>query len=565
MNDPTNVATVVTALYNIGRDNLAGRAAQRSFAKYLDWFKELLSINVPMVIFIPENLHSYIREHRPPEYATKVVIREFEDLAAYRYQNRIQATLDAMRQDNPPSYFFECPEFITAKYQTVIYSKVDFLAEVAAENPYNSDYFIWLDAGTFRNQGLPFDHTLPWPNPYKIRTLGDRFLIPNQDNFDPEDKAPLQNKRDYLRTHRNQICAYMLGGTKVAVDRTRTRFWAEVENALSLGVINNDQYMLQLMIMERPEDYYLWHQTRHQHSSLPIPLRDRMITIELAVGTVMGERYAIDPNVKLLAVATREVPPHAFARWESTAKHYGYNYEMLARDRPWKGFGTKIQVFHDRLQTVEEPYTVLTDCTDVFFCGSATELLDKFIRLDIDVIVGNELEMHYPGNTHDKAEIQSFFDRIRESPQCYPNSGFIMGKTESVRQLMALHLGYADDQVACFDTIYENKFPLKMDYHTVLVGNIPNYGERMEKAVKYFQIDEKTRRYRNVHSDEYPVVLHFPGKNWGPMQEFYMTNQHDVAVQMFDPSSSAGWVFLGIILLLIIIGIIVYIVTYRRI
>jgi hypothetical protein len=290
-----------------------------------------------------------------------------------------------------------------------------------------------------------------------------------------------------------------------------------------------------------------------------------MIPAELARGTFIGENYGVDPEVKLLTIATKEIPDHAFRRWEATARHYGYNYEVVGRNEPWKGFGTKIRLYHERLQTVTEPYTVLTDCTDLFLCGSSTELKDKFVRLGLRVIVGGEMEMHYPGNTHDKTELRNFFDQIRESAQAYPNSGFIMGKTEDVAALMALHLGYSDDQVPCFDTIYDNKFPLHVDYHTVLIGNVPNYRDP-NKSTKYFEFDQKSKRYRNVHSDELPVVLHFPGKNWGPMQEFFMNTQQDIVTSAnpacpsswgfmmgSDPANSGIWIFLGMILLIAII------------
>lgn len=557
-------ATVVTALYNIGRDNLSGQHAHRSFTKYLNWFKHLLSLNAPMVIFIPQELHAYIREHRPAEYATKVVIRQFEELDAYEYHDRIQATIDSMvkepnKNGGIPRYFSECPEFITAKYETIIYSKFDFLKEVADENPHNTDYFIWLDAGTFYDP-LPFDCKLPWPDPYKIQLLQDKFLLANL-AFNPNDKSPLDDKRNYLRQHRNEICAYILGGSKVAIDNVYDNFWNQVDDALNMGVINNEQHILQLLALERPEDYHIWYRTQYQYFKLPIPLRERMIPVELAVGTDMREQYGIENRVKLLTLATREIASTAFRAWETTARHYGYNYEIIGRNDSWKGFGTKIRAFYNRLQNVTEPYTILTDCTDLFFCGSAVEAYDKFTKLDSEVIVGGEMIAHYPGNTHDKKELQSFFEEIRESAQAFPNSGFIMGKTQALKELMELHLNYKDDQVPCFDTIYEDKYPLDIDYQTQLIGNVPNYKQSIERAINYFEFDDKMGRYRNAHSKEYPVAFHFPGSNWGAMQMFYTRGLPLVVIQSTDDdssSSSAGWVFVIILVIVALLTLALY-------
>lgn len=569
MDQPLSNTTLVTSLYDIGRSNLTGKNAHRSFAKYLNWFQYLLRINVPMVIFVPDELKSYVMEHRPQQYATKVVIRKFEDLAAYKYHDRIQSTIETMTKEpnlngDIPKYFSECPEFITAKYETIIYSKFDFLHEVSSENPHNTKYFIWLDAGTFYDDP-PFDYTLPWPDPYKIQVLGDKFLISNY-NFDISDASPLKDKRSYLRLNQNEICAFTLGGTRAAIERVRKQFWNEVDNALNLGVINNEQHILQLMALDHPEYYYLWYRTRYQYPKLPIPLRDRMIPYELARGTFMGETHYVNPNIKLLTIATREVSRSAFERWESTAKYYGYNYEILGQSESWKGFNTKIRTYYDKLRVTTEPYTVLTDCTDVFFCGSSTELYDKFILSGEDIIIGGELEVYYPGGKHDKELIKAHFESFKQSAQAFPNSGFIMGKTNSLVKLMEIHLNYSDDQVACFDTIFENKANISIDYNTTLVGNVPNYHDKpasFRKAVDYFIFDSKIGRYKNVNNDETPVVLHFPGKNWQVMHEFYTVSQHDNINLQSANSSQTGWIFLAIIIAIIIIILFVIFINSR--
>lgn len=560
---PEYSTTIVTALYNIGRDKLTGKEAHRSFTKYLNWFKHLLWMNAPMVIFIPYELRSYVIENRPPQYPTRIIIRKFEDLSAYRYHDPIQHTIDKMVQEpnsdgNIPEYFHNCPEFITAKYETIIFSKFDFLKEVASANPFNTEYFIWLDAGTFY-QDPPFNYNLPWPDPYKIRTLRDKFLI-SDFCFDIQNTKPLADKREYLRRNQNEICAFALGGTRKAIDRVHSQFWHEVENALNMGVINNEQHILQLMALEHPEYYYSWYRTRYQYPQIPVPLRDRMIPAELALGTFMGENYPINPNIKVLTIATREIVESSYERWETTARHYGYNYEILGRKEKWTGFGTKIRIFHEAVKSVTEPYVLLTDCTDLFFCGSSDELYHKFITNYIsqnkDTVVGGEINLYYPGGKHDPSVIQTYFQNIKESPQALPNSGFIIGKTEQVLRLLTLHIDYKDDQVACIDTIYEGKFPLFIDYKTELVGNVPNYKANNSKSVGYFEYDSTLNRYKNKLHGTLPVVLHFPGKNWQVMQEFYTTTQSELVPK--SSTTNAGWVLLGILILLIIIVVVAY-------
>ena len=553
--------TLITGLYDIGREKLNGKSAYRPFSKYLNWFKHVLWINAPMVVFIPGELEAYVRENRPESYKTKIVVAPFEELSAYRYHDRMQKTIDSMvKEKNPdgstPYYFSECPEFITAKYETIIFSKFDFLRRVSEENPFNSEYFIWLDAGTFYNDP-PFNYKLEWPDPYKIRLLGDKFLVSDH-KFNIADVEPLADKRSYLKLNRNEICAYILGGTKEAVTRVHDHFWSEVNRALDMGVINNEQHFLQLMALERPQHYYCWYRTRNQYPHLPIPLRDRMIPAELAIGTFIGERYAMNPNIKLLTVATREIPENCYQLWESTAKYYGYDYSILGREERWSGFGTKIRVFYNALKTVGTPYVVMTDCVDAFFMGSSDELYDRFLAMDKDLIVGAEMQIYYPGGNKDINLVKEYFDKINPDnyPQVYPNSGFLMGRTAAMLKLMELHLPYKDDQVACFDTIYDNKMNLAIDYKAELVGNIPKYRIGALEAQEYFQYDSTLGRYKSVLHGSMPLLLHFPGKNLDIMRKFYAISHPELVI--VESRGNLGWILLAVVFVLALLLILAY-------
>ncbi len=556
--------TLVTALYNIGRDKLTGKNSYRSFSKYLDWFKHLLHINVPIVIFIPNELNSYISEHRPKEYPTLVINREFTDLSAYSYHDRIQSTIDSMVKETGPGgyippYFSQCPEFQTARYQTIIFSKFDFLKEVAAKNPYNTNYFIWLDAGTFYYEP-PFNQSLPWPDPYKIQILDDKFLVSDY-QFNVDDKSPLLNKRDYLRQNNNQICAFTLGGTKTAIDKVHSQFWTEVDNALEMGVINNEQHILQLMVLDKPDDYYIWSRTRYQYPQYPIPSRDRMIPVELASGTSFGRKYRINPNIKLITLATKEIPESQFSKWKNTAEYYGYHYEIIGRQDQWNGFKSKIKQFNDVLQRVTEPYTILTDCTDLFFTASSDEAYDKFISMKKDIIVGGEPELWYQNGRYDKNIIKDFFFNLANGAEHpYPNTGFLVGKTEALRRLMSINIDQRDDQAACIDIIYDGTVAIDVDYDTKLIGNIPGCKDIVPS--NYFRFDPQTKRYQNINTGEYPIAFHFPGKNWFFLKEFFNNTQNDIILSQSNDSDSI-WTFFWTLIIFLIFLLIIIAITNR--
>ena len=345
----------------------------------------------------------------------------------------------------------------------------------------------------------------------------------------------------------------MLGGVKSAIEKVQRQIWDRVDWALDNNVINNEQHFLQLLIREDPNSYFLWNRTKDNYPLLPRPLHDRMIPYELAQGTKMSYNYPIDPRVQLYAVSTIEVAPHTYERWKSSAIYYGFQPQVLCSDQTWKGFQVKIRGLYQGVKNCTSEYVVLTDTSDVYFQGSSTELCDKFINkfinLNQDIIVGGEQIMYYPIATYDKKTVDDYFDGIKQGPQCYPNTGFVMGKTKSVLALLESIYDKHDDQAAIIDVFFEGKQPITIDYRTELIGNIPKYPGGFGND--YFVLDEKTKRHVSTLHGTSPIVLHFPGKNFSIMDQYY--NQG-----VYDSSAENNWYWLLIILAILIIVLMVY-------
>lgn len=557
--------TVITALYDIGRGDLKGQSAYRPFSKYLEWFKYVLRINAPMVIFIPASLKYYIDEHRPKGYDTTVIIREFEELNAYKYRDQITDAIND-RNNNPKfsGLCRDCPEFITYKYQTVIYSKFDFLKEVSEANPYNTEYFIWMDAGTFYHEPT-FNYKLVWPDPYKIKILkDDKFLIYSYD-YDVKDKIPLDDSYTYMNSSSSHIIAFILGGTSRIINKVHKDFWNLVEDKLEQKATNNEQIILQLLALTNEDDYYIYPFTRERYPHLKDDgvTASRMVPHELSTGTLMGVKYPINKDIKLLTVASKELPTEKYHKWITTAEYFGYDYEIIGRNTKWEGFGTKIKLYADALKNITSPYVVMTDCSDLFFVAPSYQMYDNYLRTNKDLIVGGELYMAYPGGHHDHNVIESYFNSISKSSQKFPNSGFLIGRTYSMNRLMDLHISYTDDQGPCFDTIYENRHQLDVDYNTDLIGNIPDYHntEKTKQADDYFIFDPLNNQYKNVISGSYPSALHFPGGYWSSMNNMYnkVFNIDGVTLDniMYPnsiscPYDNAIWIFVLCIVLIIL-------------
>lgn len=308
--------TIVTALYDIGRETMKN---QRSFSTYLSWFETLLTIDCPMVIFVEAKDNDFIFQRRSANN-TKIININFSDLPLYRHRSAIAEAQQQMRDDYPGlGYLHYNPEFTSPDYPVVVFSKFDFLLQTTQQNPFNSEYFIWLDAGTFRHQ-LPF--TGAWPDPDKMVILGDRFLISDY-HFD---HRYYDDKYSYLITNQNRINAHILGGKAGIIAKVCSDVYNLLEKALDHKVVNNEQILLQLLIIDNPDDYYLWPYQCYQN--YPLPTNERMIPYQLAVGTYLTQDYPIEPRLQVVILNGDKNQYHKECR--DNARHFGYrlNYRI---------------------------------------------------------------------------------------------------------------------------------------------------------------------------------------------------------------------------------------------
>jgi hypothetical protein len=544
--------TLVTALYNIGRDNMKGTCSYRKFDKYLAWFKHVLSINCPLVVFIPSYLQEYVTTHRPANYPMKIIIREFEQLEFYRFRARTQQVIDHMRaQPNAPKHYWRCPEFENASYQTIIFSKFDFLLDTAKHNPYNSKYFMWIDAGCYYDNP-PFDTTLPWPDPYKIHILNnDQFLVVNE-ILNLEDTGIWDNREDYLKRNDNRMCAYFMGGTAAAIGKVHKRINKLYEWALGKGVTNNEQHFLQLLMVKYRKDFLVYPRMRAKYPNQPRTTRDRMAPAELSTGTLLPIPYAINEELLVLTLATREIPENKYKYWLDSAHYFGYNCQVVGRENMWQGFGCKISLYYQAVQNTSSKYICLTDCTDLFFTGSSWEMMDKYRKHEGKIIIGGEEEIWYLKGMYPKEDVNKFFVDRAQTAHCYPNSGYLLGSRENILKLLQAHISYSDDQGACYDSMYTQRLPLAIDYYTELVGNVPHYPHNPSLGSYTWEYDPNMSRYRNRELGTYPCVLHFPGKNWPYYHMMYQQALGEV-VPKSENNNGALVIFVLIILLILLI------------
>ena len=128
--------------------------------KYNEWFKNTLAINCPYVIFSNKEGIEIIKQYRS-SYPTYYIELEIEDFYTYKYKDKIQT--------DP----IDCP---SVELNLVWNEKIFMLQKAYLLNPFNSDWFKWIDAGiyTYRTTYPPQS---VFPNLDKLNKLPqDKFI-----------------------------------------------------------------------------------------------------------------------------------------------------------------------------------------------------------------------------------------------------------------------------------------------------------------------------------------------------------------------------------------------------
>ena len=147
-NYPQDYITIVTTLYQIPTN-------RHKFEEYLVWIENLLSLNKSIVFYIQKNLSHVVKSKRPKIYENKTIWieNEFSDLYFYKFKKEFEDTYEIDKL----KYKHNVPLFI------IWNEKMKFLENAIKENYFGSKYFLWIDAGYFKEKNMS-KYVNNWPS-----------------------------------------------------------------------------------------------------------------------------------------------------------------------------------------------------------------------------------------------------------------------------------------------------------------------------------------------------------------------------------------------------------------
>lgn len=168
--------TLVTALFDIGRGEW-GNIFKRSHSEYLSYFKNVLSLDANFVIYIDEKDLEEVKSIRKiidPEFTkTKILVKKFEELEiCVKYLARMKQVMES-HEFKTQLIEGHTPETLYPEYNAINFNKISFVSEAIQQDFFNSEYFIWIDAG-FSHHKFPLELCgKVYPDKEKIKILED--------------------------------------------------------------------------------------------------------------------------------------------------------------------------------------------------------------------------------------------------------------------------------------------------------------------------------------------------------------------------------------------------------
>lgn len=155
--------TIVTALFDLGREKLEP-GFSRSFDHYIECFKKFLKATskIPLVVFTEAKNEKIVWEHRSRDN-TKVMVKDKNWLKQFPFYTEVQQIRNDPKWKGQAGWLPGSPQSALELYNPLVMSKHFMLNDASLFNFFNTNHFLWMDAGLSNTVNLDsyIDETFP--------------------------------------------------------------------------------------------------------------------------------------------------------------------------------------------------------------------------------------------------------------------------------------------------------------------------------------------------------------------------------------------------------------------
>jgi hypothetical protein len=249
-----NNLTIVSGLWNISR---IGRDFEEH---YIPRLKEFLQIPVNMVLFLPKDLHSTVWKVRDK---SNTFVKDFElqDVKRlyephWEHTQRIRTNEEWLNITGEQGWLKTSPQAVNEWYNPIVQSKMFMLHDASIWNPFNTEYFYWLDAGITNT--VPGDHFIHKQVLNKLPEFSNPFLFlsyPYQSAGEIHGfNAQAMNR--YAGEKVNYVCrGGLFGGHKEQITEANATYYRLLQRTLQEGLMGTEESIFTIMSYNEPDLY----------------------------------------------------------------------------------------------------------------------------------------------------------------------------------------------------------------------------------------------------------------------------------------------------------------------
>lgn len=245
-----NNISFVTGIWDLNRDN-APEGWSRSFDHYIDNFIILLNDmkNFNLIIFIDPSLESLVWEHRNKNntiiyYHTKDSFKE----PFFPFFDQVQNIRHNPEWYNQVGWLKNSTQASLEYYNPMVMSKMFLLHNAKCYNPFNSEYFYWIDGGLSSTMNLGY-----FNNPIVIENLiklSSKFLFicfPYETSSEIHG-FKIEEMNKYSKNNVNRVArGGFFGGSKDCISPANNLYYSLLESSLNEGLMGTEESIFTIM------------------------------------------------------------------------------------------------------------------------------------------------------------------------------------------------------------------------------------------------------------------------------------------------------------------------------
>ena len=248
--------TIVTGLWDLKRGDIEGWG-KRDFQQYKDHFFNLLKTDAQMCIWIPKELEQEVLEIRGDK-PTKIYFKELEDFKTwFPFFDKVQEIRTNPDWYNFAGWLLESPQAALEYYNPMMMCKMFMVNDSAIMNPFNSDYFYWIDGGLSSTVNLGYfthDNVLDNLENYTDNTGKFTFI-----------QYPYEANKEIHGFERTKMAEYcgvefvdkisrggFWGGSKEQVHKVNELYYNVLHNTLNEGYMGADECLFTILTYQYP-------------------------------------------------------------------------------------------------------------------------------------------------------------------------------------------------------------------------------------------------------------------------------------------------------------------------